>query len=157
MSMRQQQSESPLSVTVKFLPLALETYKIKNDKIIKIKKSKLNLKNIEKRVRGGEKFSSKIVASMFYEIPLNRKNLNRYSHIAQFLQKNRQYRASIVIFRSIVAQFPKRAVALLNYADSLWGIHDKSSAIEYYTNYIRAMLKKDKLNKIPKRVFLRIK
>ena len=135
---------------------SLETYKIKKDKIIKIKKSKLNLKKIEENVKNGQKFTSKIIESMLFEKPLNKSNLVRYNNIAYYLQKNKQYKESTTILINIVAQFPNRVVALLNYADSLWALNEKKQAIQYYNSYIRIMLKKDRLDKIPKKVFLRI-
>ncbi len=67
--------------------------------------------------------------------------------------------------RYVLARDPQRVAAYLNFADVLYeepflGVSnpdDKKQAAEYYTTYHDLMLKADKKNKIPVRVFERMK
>ncbi len=81
-------------------------------------------------------------------------NLN---NTAYYLQKIGCNDCAIEVLEQLIKIAPKRIVAYLNLADAYWEIEDKDKAIENYNKYVELMKEKGWENKIPKRVYERVK
>lgn len=90
--------------------------------------------------------------------PLTEKNVQHYNDVAFYLEQSTLYDESIVILKEITTTYPDRVVSWLNLGDAQFGKKDISNAKQSYKKYIDLMKKQNKdLNKIPKRVYDRIK
>jgi tetratricopeptide (TPR) repeat protein len=110
---------------------------IKNDKV------KFDLGNIQEYIKSE---------------PINEKNVKEYNDIAYYLSEKNNNNESIFLLNKIINQFPNHIVAYLNLGDSYWSIGNSEEAKKVYQKYISLMKSQAKdLNKIPKRVYDRIK
>lgn len=85
----------------------------------------------------------------------------RYTQILNdygfFLSLAERRRAAVLILAYVIKREPARAVAYLNIADVFFDQKAGGEAREHYRTYHDLMLKADKKNKIPARVFERMK
>lgn len=92
---------------------------------------------------------------------LNKKNVGILNDIAFYLERDHDLFQSKIILEKIVEQFPDRIVAKLNLADVYWKLktylRDTPDSKILYQDYMNLMIKKGIKNKIPKRVYERIK
>ena len=88
------------------------------------------------------------------ENPFYSGNLKPYNDIASKLKDNNSSNEAIYILKKIIAKFPNSIDSNLNIADSYWNINKTKDAKFYYKKYISLIKSK---NKIPKRVYVRIK
>jgi tetratricopeptide (TPR) repeat protein len=73
-----------------------------------------------------------------------------------FLQEAAEHEQAVALFRIVIKESPKRDVAYLNLADSLWALNEQTEAQRYYQIYTKLMLAAGKQDKIPARVKERI-
>ena len=78
---------------------------------------------------------------------ITEKNVTQISDYAYELYKKGNLSESKKILEDILNKFPKRIVANLNYADVLWKLGEKTKAEKFYTEYIKLLIKSDKLEK----------
>lgn len=83
-------------------------------------------------------------------------NQQIYNDIAYFWQQAGYHREAIWLLAEILNIEPKRTVAHLNIADSLWAEGDTIQAKEHYQLYVRIMEGRKKQSLIPGRVFSRL-
>ncbi|WP_259644876.1 type IV pilus biogenesis/stability protein PilW [Pseudomonas cichorii] len=84
------------------------------------------------------------------------KNLQALNDLGFYLAQAGDDTSALKIYRGIEA-VGKRAVLMLNIADSLWSLKRTSEAVEYYKQYVEAMSADGKGAKVPVRVSERIK
>jgi len=90
--------------------------------------------------------------------PITPKTINDYNNIAFYLQENKSYQESLSLLKEILKKDPNRVVAWLNTADTQWMLNNSYDAKNSYQKYITLMkTQKKDLNRIPKRVYDRIK
>lgn len=98
------------------------------------------------------------ITLLLKQYPLNEKTVNDYNNIAYYQEQNKNYNNSIFILDKILAQYPNRVVAWLNYADSKWGINNKQVSKEAYIKYYNLMNSQSKdMSRVPQRVKDRMK
>jgi hypothetical protein len=99
------------------------------------------------------------LAELLYTIPINKDNINNYNDLAYYIGLcNDGKTSSVFLLKCIINKYPTRTVAYLNLGDAQWGLEDKQNAKKSYKKYIELMKTQGKdLNKIPKRVYDRIK
>ena len=78
---------------------------------------------------------------------ITEKNVTQINDYAYELYKKRNLLESKKILEEILNKFPKRIVANLNYADVLWKLGEKTKAEKFYVEYIKLLIKSDKLEK----------
>ena len=78
---------------------------------------------------------------------ITEKNVTQINDYAYELYKKGNLLESKKILEEILNKFPKRIVANLNYADVLWKLGEKTKAEKFYTEYIKLLIKSDKLEK----------
>ena len=78
---------------------------------------------------------------------ITEKNVTQINDYAYELYKKGNLSESKKILEDILNKFPKRIVANLNYADVLWKLGEKTKAEKFYTEYIKLLIKSDKLEK----------
>lgn len=80
------------------------------------------------------------------------------NNLAFALEQKEGYNESLFILQNIISQYPDRVVVYLNLADIEWVLNHKNEAEKYYKLYLSLMKKQKKdLNRIPQRVYNRIK
>jgi hypothetical protein len=87
--------------------------------------------------------------------PLSKKTVTYYNNIAYYLDKKEKEDLAIFLLEKIIKKFPTRVVAYLNLGDAYYKTEDNRFK-KMYKRYIELMKKKEKYNKIPKRVFKRL-
>lgn len=85
------------------------------------------------------------------------KYLNSFNNIAYYLVQSKLYPEAIYLLKKIIKNFPKRTVAYINIGDAYWNSQHKEKAKDAYKIYREQMKEKGNEEKIPKRVFDRIK
>ena len=81
-----------------------------------------------------------------------------YNDAAYYLIENKNYNEARILLLDVVKFSPDRVVAYLNLGDAEWGFDEKKDAKKSYLTYIRLMKMQNKdLNKIPQRVYDRLK
>ncbi|WP_281237911.1 tetratricopeptide repeat protein [Flavobacterium praedii] len=96
--------------------------------------------------------------SYMYCYPLSNITITKYNDIAYYLEQARAYKESIFLLKEILSKYPDRVVAYLNLGDAQWGFDQNEKAKTSYQKYVELMKTQGKdLNKIPKRVYDRIK
>lgn len=78
---------------------------------------------------------------------ITEKNVTQINDYAYELYKKGNLSESKKILEDILNKFPKRIVVNLNYADILWKLGEKTKAEKFYTEYIKLLIKSDKLEK----------
>jgi tetratricopeptide (TPR) repeat protein len=92
-----------------------------------------------------------------YDI-LNTQNIDDINNLAYYLQLQSKNKEAIYLLQKILTKDSGRAVAWLNMGDAQWEISNIENAKKSYQKYISLMKSQEKdLNKIPKRVYERIK
>lgn len=85
-------------------------------------------------------------------------NIDKLNDVAYYLEQLGEYNESIFFLNNIIDNNPQRVVAWLNLADAQWGSNKKKEAKLSYQKYIYLMKIQNKdIQKIPKRVYERIK
>lgn len=85
-------------------------------------------------------------------------NIESFNDKAYYLEKINQFKSSAYILEVIIDRKPDRVVTWLNLGDVYWELDKKEDAQKKYLKYITLMKSQNKdLNKIPKRVYDRIK
>lgn len=80
------------------------------------------------------------------------------NNLAYYLQLQSKNKEAIYLLDKVLTKDPSRSVAWLNLGDAQWGIGDIENTKKSYQKYISLMKNQGKdLNKIPKRVYERIK
>jgi tetratricopeptide (TPR) repeat protein len=80
------------------------------------------------------------------------------NNLAYYLQLQSKNKEAIYLLDKVLTKDPSRSVAWLNLGDAQWGIGDIENTKKSYQKYISLMKTQGKdLNKIPKRVYERIK
>jgi len=133
------------------------SYKITPKSIELLKSSTYTLKDVLQSVKNNKHLSIKNIIALLKEVKINSKSVTTYNNIAYYLQKNGYHKEAILILQNVLERYSNRTVAYLNMADSLYELNKKDLAKSYYVNYTRWMKLNHKENKIPKRVFKRIK
>lgn len=88
---------------------------------------------------------------------INKENIIFYNDKAYYLEQSKLYTESIYLLKKIIKNFPNRTVAYINIGDAYWNSQNKEKAKDAYKIYIEQMKEKGKEQKIPKRIFERIK
>lgn len=101
--------------------------------------------------------SCKQLKLLLKHTPIHNTNVSKYNDIAYFLGNGNSFEQSILILKEIINEFPNRTVAYINLGDAYWGLEEKENASQAYKKYIELMKVNCKENKIPQRVFDRIK
>lgn len=114
----------------------------------------LNSKQISTAIADIDVYRAKL-----YSQQLNRKNVLLLNNYGYYLEQNGLYVESAIILEEIVRQHPQRVAARINLGDAYWGINTlyQSKAIEHYRVYISLMEKNGRKNRIPQRVYDRIR
>ena len=89
--------------------------------------------------------------------PINFNTLAKYNDIAYYLEQSKLYNESIYLLKKIIKKSPKRTVAYINLGDAYWNSQNKEKAKDAYKIYLEQMKEKSKEQKIPKRIFERLK
>ncbi|MEP6803042.1 MAG: hypothetical protein ABI892_00860 [Flavobacterium sp.] len=90
--------------------------------------------------------------------PISNENITLYNDAAFNLIEMENFNEARIILLDIVNFSPDRVVAYLNLGDAQWGFDENEDAKKSYQKYISLMKSEGKdLNKIPKRVYERIK
>ena len=99
------------------------------------------------------------LAELFYTLPINKNNINKYNDLAYYTGLSKDGKiSSIFLLKNIIEYDSNRTVAYLNLGDAQWGFEQNENAKKSYQKYISLMKSQGKdLNKIPKRVYERIK
>lgn len=90
-------------------------------------------------------------------LPITSESVAMYNDFGFFLEQGGEYSEAVKVLKEVITIFPKRTVAYLNLADAYFGLQNKEKAKESYLTYIDLMKKNAKEEKIPKRVFERVK
>lgn len=98
------------------------------------------------------------IADILKAYPISNQNITIYNDAAYNLIESKNFNEARIILLDIVNFSPDRVVAYLNLGDAQWGFDDNENAKKSYLKYISLMKSQGKnLNKIPKRVYERIK
>lgn len=98
------------------------------------------------------------IADILKTYPISNQNITIYNDGANNLIEGENFNEARIILLDIVNFSPDRVVAYLNLGDAQWGFDDNENAKKSYRKYISLMKSQGKdLNKIPKRVYERIK
>lgn len=98
------------------------------------------------------------IADIIKACPISNQNIIIYNDGAYNLIEGKKFNEARIILLDIVNFSPNRVVAYLNLGDAQWGFDDNDNAKKSYLKYISLMKSQGKdLNKIPKRVYERIK
>jgi len=95
--------------------------------------------------------------SVLRYVGINSKNVQKINDLGFFLIKAERYELAVVILNKVVRSFPERTVAYINLGDAYYGLNDTGNAKEAYQKYIKLMKANGKGNKIPGRIWSRIK
>ncbi len=82
--------------------------------------------------------------------------LTPFNDYGFFLQEAAEHVQAVKVFRLVIKESPKRDVAYLNLADSLWALNEQPEAQRHYQTYAKLMLAAGKQDKIPARVKERV-
>lgn len=103
-------------------------------------------------------FNLEKVIDLKYNIPnINITNIQLLNNRAYYLEQSGAYDEAISLLETIIEKFPNRTVAYINLGDAYWGLDSFNKAKGAYQMYVKRMQVNDKENKIPKRVFERLK
>jgi len=83
--------------------------------------------------------------------------LKSHNNSAYYLERLNYFNEAIYILLPLIKEFPNRLVAYINLGDAYWGLNDTGNAKEAYQKYIELMKANGKGNKIPGRIWNRIK
>jgi len=98
------------------------------------------------------------IADILKANPISNENITLYNDAAFNLIEMENFNEARIILLDIVNFSPDRVVAYLNLGDAQWGFDENEDAKKSYQKYISLMKSEGKdLNKIPKRVYERIK
>jgi len=98
------------------------------------------------------------IADILKAYPISNQNITIYNDGAYNLIEGENFNEARIILLDIVNFSPDRVVAYLNLGDAQWGFDENENAKKSYLKYIALMKSQGKdLNKIPKRVYERIK
>lgn len=98
------------------------------------------------------------IADILKAYPISNQNIIIYNDGAYNLIEGKNFNEARIILLDIVNFSPDRVVAYLNLGDAQWEFDDNENAKKSYLKYISLMKSQGKdLNKIPKRVYERIK
>lgn len=98
------------------------------------------------------------IADILKDNPISNQNITLYNDAAFNLIEMESFNEARIILLEIVVFSPDRVVAYLNLGDAQWGFDENEDAKKSYQKYILLMKSQGKdLNKIPKRVYERIK
>jgi hypothetical protein len=98
------------------------------------------------------------IADILKANPITKENITIYNNAAYNLIEAENYNEARIILLDIVSFSPDRVVAYLNLGDAQWGFDQNEKAKKSYQKYVELMKTQGKdLNKIPKRVYERIK
>jgi hypothetical protein len=113
-----------------------------------------NIKNREKLMQ----MDVYEIADVLKANPISKENITIYNDAAFNLIEGGNYNEARIILLDIIGFSPDRVVAYLNLGDAQWGFDENENAKKSYKKYISLMKTQGKdLNKIPKRVYDRIK
>lgn len=111
-----------------------------------------DLKQIEEQAKKGLNFKHAMLKAMLHENWLSKENLESYNNIAYYLQKAGHNKEAILLLKSILNEFPNRAVAYLNIGDAYFGMSNSFKSSQSYAQYIKLMQKEGKDSRIPERI-----
>lgn len=77
-----------------------------------------------------------------------KENITALNDYAYELEKRGELKKSKYLLEKILEKFPDRDVANLNYADVLWKLKEKEKSEKYYNNYIKLLIKGNKIKKL---------
>lgn len=98
------------------------------------------------------------IADILKANPISNENITLYNDAAFNLIEMENFNEARIILLEIVNFSPDRVVAYLNLGDAQWGFDENEDAKKSYQKYISLVKTQGKdLNKIPKRVYERIK
>lgn len=98
------------------------------------------------------------IADVLKDNPISNQNITLYNDAAFNLIEIESFNEARIILLEIVNFSPDRVVAYLNLGDAQWEFDENEDAKKSYQKYISLMKSQGKdLNKIPKRVYERIK
>ncbi|CAM3792101.1 hypothetical protein FLGE108171_15200 [Flavobacterium gelidilacus] len=99
-----------------------------------------------------------IISDMFMSNPISNENITIYNETANYFIENEKYNEARIILLEIVKFSPEKASLYLSLGDSQWGFEDEENAKKSYEKYLDLLkINKNDINKIPKRVYERIK
>ncbi|KAF2333761.1 hypothetical protein [Flavobacterium daemonense] len=126
-----------------------------NNEFNKLKKATEN--NIISQINSNLSFDD--LAELLNTLPINKNNINKYNDLAYYTGLSKDGKiSSIFLLKNIIEYDSNRTVAYLNLGDAQWGFEQNENAKKSYLKYISLMKSQGKdLNKIPKRVYDRIK
>jgi hypothetical protein len=103
-------------------------------------------------------YDVKMLEELIANVPLTVKTVVAYNDIGFYLAHAKEgLFSSVYLLVKVIEKFPERAVAYLNLADAYWKLEDFKNAKEEYGRYCEIRIKDGKKDKIPDRVFERIK
>ena len=79
---------------------------------------------------------------------ITKENITALNDYAYELEKRGELKKSKYLLEKILEKFPDRDVANLNYADVLWKLKEKEKSEKYYNNYIKLLIKGNKIKKL---------
>ncbi len=97
------------------------------------------------------------IACVKWSINITSSNVIVYNDLAYYLEQYGLRSEAIHILEKIIITYPNRTVAYINLGDAYWGLGEQEQAKEAYEKYIELMKTNGKENKIPQRVYERIK
>lgn len=90
--------------------------------------------------------------------PVSESNVTLYNDAAFTLIEKENFNEARIILLNVINFSPDRVVAYLNLGDAQWGFNENDDAKKSYQKYLSLMKSQNKdLNKVPKRVYERIK
>lgn len=99
-----------------------------------------------------------LIGEIVHNIPITKKNINKFNDIAYFLeQTDKGNGLAVYLLKKITKEFPDRTIAYINLGDAYWGLGDKEKAKKAYKTYVEQMKKSGKETKIPKTILGRVK
>ncbi|WP_433810685.1 tetratricopeptide repeat protein [Flavobacterium johnsoniae] len=98
------------------------------------------------------------IADILKNNPVSDQNITLYNDAALTLIENENFNEARIILLDVTNFSPDRVVAYLNLGDAQWGFDENEDAKKSYQKYLSLMKSQNKdLNKVPKRVYERIK
>ncbi|WDF61614.1 hypothetical protein PQ462_09545 [Flavobacterium sp. KACC 22758] len=98
------------------------------------------------------------IAGILKNNPVSDQNVTLYNDAALTLIENENFNEARIILLDVTNFSPDRVVAYLNLGDAQWGFDENEDAKKSYQKYLSLMKSQNKdLNKVPKRVYERIK
>lgn len=114
----------------------------------------LNSKQISTAISNIDAYRAKLFSQQ-----LSNKNVLLLNNLGYYLEQNGLYIESAIILEEVVSQYPQRVAARINLGDAYWGINAsyQHKALEHYRVYVALMEKNGRKNRIPQRIYDRLR